>query len=223
MTILTILGWIALGIPALLLLLFLLTLPSVRLSFAAAGGEFKVTAHYLIFFYRLYPIKTRRKKPKKKKKEAPPPPPEEEPPLEEEEKVPLSKTLARVRPFARRAKGILRRLGKRLVIYRVRARVRVGGPDAHQTALRYAKATAFAAILTQILGWAVTLKKADIEIAPDFLHEKGGYEIAFRLRIRPVFMLWAGIQLLFAWLGSKKKKKQRRKGGRQYESAASHR
>lgn len=221
MIVLNVLLWVLAAILALLLLILLLMLPSVRIRVSMRGGEIKASAHYLIFFYRLHP---RPEKPEKKpKKPKPAPEPEEpEPPPEKADKPSLPEMWKQYKPLLRSAKAAMRYLCKRVVIYKVRARVKVAGPDAHAAALRYASAASLVAALTQVLGWAFTLRRADIQLVPDFIHEQSEYDIAFRVRIRPIYALIMGVRLLIVYLTTARRRKKTRKGGKQYERAASH-
>jgi len=222
---LAILGWIALGLLALLVLVLLLTLPSLRLHFSARDGEVKLSAHYLFLRYKILPWlekPEKKKKAKKKTKKAKEPPEEEEKPDKAKE-TSLSQKWEQYRPLIRKSGKVVRRLCKRVVIYKVHARVKICGEDAHQTALSYAKMASGATVLSQILGWVFTLKKSDIEILPDFIGQSSSYDISFRLRLRPVHMLTAGITMLSAYLKTSRRGKKIRKGGKKYEPAtASH-
>ena len=223
MIVLSILGWILAGLLLLLALAFLLMLPSLRVCFSLEGGQMKVTARYLFVFYRIYPVKERRRK-KKHKKPAPEEDEEEPTAAQDKKKKPSAMQMLKwYRPFIHKAKKVLRSLCKRLVIYKVKARVKVAGEDAHRTALKYSKTACLAAVLMQILSEIFTVKKPDIIISPDFLSEKSDLDISFRLRIRLIFAFIAGIQLLAAYLKVPKNGRKTRKGGKKYESAASHR
>ena len=233
MIVLNILGWIAAGLLVLLSLVFLLLLPSVRVCFSLQSGQMKVIVCYLFLFYRIYPFK---EKPKKKKRKKPAPKEDEkEPPAPEDKqkKTFTMQTLRQYRRYIRKAQKILRSLCKRLVIYKVKARVQVAGDDAHRTALKYSKTACLAAVLMHILGKLFTVKKADIIISPDFLREQSACDISFRLRIRPIFLLIAGVRFMFipkislrtfkAYLKGPKQSRKTRKGGKKYESTTSHR
>jgi len=222
--VLTILSWVLVGIFSLILLILLLTLPAVRLHVSAINGDFKITAWYLCFFYRVYPMKVRPEKPAKlkKKPKAEPEEKKDEDKPPDKEKPSIAKLFKRYKAFGVKAIKILRQLSKRLVVYKISVKVKIGGQDAHQTALRYAKATSFTAILIQLFDRLVTLKKPGVEVLPDFLQEQNDYAISFRLRFRPIFGVIAGIQLLAAWISSKRHKKPRRKGGKKYEPAKSY-
>lgn len=213
MIVLQILGWILAGILLLLLLIFLLLLPSVRVHFSGMGGDMKATVYYLFLRFRVYPTKEKPEKPKKKRRKKPDAPKEDEPPPEKKKVSPFV-TFKQYKPFIHKAKKVLRALCKRLVIYKVKANIKISGADAHQTALKYAKAASFLAIFLQILSWAFTVKKPDIAISPDFLSEKSAYDISLRLRIRPVFFLIAGARLLPDYLKVSRQDKKTRKGGK---------
>ena len=220
MIVTTVLLWILAGLLAVLLLAFLLLLPSLRIYFTAQAGKINVVARYLFLSYHLYPAK--QKPAKQKKKADDKPQAEEAPPPEEEKKPSLREKITQYKPLMRRGKKILRTLFKRVIIYKVKARVSVCGDDAHKTALNYAKVTSMAAIFVQILGWAFTLQKTDIVINPDFLGERSAYAVSFRARVRPIFALIAAMRLIPAYLEASKRHRKTRKGGKKYESAASH-
>ena len=233
MIVLNILGWILAGLLLLLALVFLLMLPSLRVCFSYEGGQMKVILRYLFLFYRIYPTK---EKPKKKKRKKPTPEKDEEEPdaPEDKKKKPsVMQTLRQNKHFFRKARKILRSLCKRLVIYKVKARIKISSEDAHHTALKYSKTAFFSAILMQILGEVFTVKKADIVISPDFLSDKSICDISLRVRIRPIFAFVAFVRLLMApkvglrdikaYLKVPKQGRKTRKGGKKYESTASHR
>jgi len=224
LTWLTVLGWIGIGLLALPVLIFLLSVPSVRLYFSAQGGEVKLSAHYLFLRFRVLPAKEKpAKKAKKKAKKAKEPPKEEEEEPAKKEKPSAWQMWEQYRPLIRKSGKVLKRLCKKVVIYKVRARVKICGEDAHQTALKYAKITSGVAVLSQILSRVFTLKRSDTEIAPDFLGQRDSYDVSFRLRVRPLHFLTAGITMLIAYLKTSRRVKKIRKGGKKYEPAtASH-
>ena len=217
MTWLAILGWVVGGLLALPVLVLLLSLPLLRLHFSARDGEVKLTAHYLFLRFKILPAK---EKPEKKAKK-PKPPKEEEAP-EKAEELSLRQKWRQYRPLIRTGGRTLQRLCKRVIIYKVWVRVKICSEDAHQTALKYAKITSGAVVLTQILDWVFTLRKADIKISPDFLGQHDSYNVSFWLRVRPLHILTAGYTMLKAYLKASKRGKKIRKGGKKYESAASH-
>ena len=217
MILLTILEWVVALLLGLLILAFLLLLPSLRLHFSARGGEVKLSAHYLFLRYRVLPAKERlEKKAKKKPKKAKEPPeePEEEDQPPKKAEPSLSQKWRQYRPLIRKGGKVVRKLCKRVVIYNVRARVKICGEDAHQAALSYAKVTSGVAVLLQILDWVLTLKKPDIEIAPDFLGQSSICDISFKLRVRPVHFALAGIIMFTAYLKASRRGKKIRKGGK---------
>ena len=218
MTWLTILGWVGVGLLALLVLIFLLTLPSLRLHFSAQNGEVKLSAHYLFLRLRILPTKEKPTKKVKKAKKAKTSPKEEKEPAKKK-KLSMGQKWEQYRPLIRKGGKSLRQLCKRVVIYKVRVRIKICGEDAHQTALKYAKVSSGAAVLTQLLNWAFTLKKPDVETLPDFLGQHDSYDVSFRLRVRPLHFVTAGITVLAAYLKASRRVKKIRKGGKKYEPA----
>jgi len=223
--VLQILGWILAGILLIILLITLLMLPNVRLHFSGKDGQMKASAHYLFLRFRIHPAKEKREKKRKKREKKPKEEKKKRQELKrgEEEKAPLLEMLKQYKPLIAKSKKVLRKLCKRLVIYKVRANVKIVGADAHQTALKYSKGVSFAAILLQILGWAFTVKKPDIVISPDFLGQKITYEFSLRVRIRPIAFVIAGMQLLPAYLKVSKQNNKTQKGGKNNESETSDR
>lgn len=210
-------------IGGILLLIFLLLLVPVRLRFSLWDSEMSASVHYLFFRFRILPLpeeKEPAKKKKKAKKEPEPKSEKEEKP--QKDKQPFSEKWEKIRGLIRSAKKSVALLCRHVVIYKLHAEVVVARPDAHKTALAYAKTTSFGAILLEVLDWAFVLKKPRVRISPDFTREKSVYNVAFRVRIRPLFAIIAGLQVLFAFLKTSSKK-SKQKGGQQYESAASHR
>ena len=217
MIVLTILAWFFAGILALLLILILLMLPSVRIYFSASQGNIKASVRYLLFSYRLHPRPEKPEKAGKPPKEPKAQP--EAPPGEKADKPSVMGALEQYKPLLRGAKKAAGYVCKRVVIYKVRARIKIGGPDAHAAALRYAGVSSFAAILTQVLGHLFTLRKTDVQITPDLIHEQSEYEVSLRVRIRPIYLFIASARLIPALLATHKKS---RKGGKKYERAASY-
>ena len=226
MTVLLVLGWVGVGLLALLGLVFLLLLPSVRLHFSARDGDIKISVHYLFLRYGILPQKEKpAKKPKKHKEKLV----KEEEPEEpaKKQKPSISMMWEQYRPLIRKGGKTLKTLCKRMVIYKVRARVKICDEDAHKTALKYAKITSGAAVFLQVISRVFTLKKTDMQVLPDFLGESSGYDISFRLRVRPLHIVTAGVVMLIAYLKTLRRGRNikprginKRKGGRKHESTA---
>ena len=216
---LSVLGWVGAGLLALLVLVFLLLLPSLRLHFSALDGNIKISAHYLFLRYGAFPLKEKPdKKPKKK-----PPKEDEKPEPETEAKPSPWQMWEQYRPLIRKGGKTLQKLCKRVVIYKVWARIKICDEDAHKTALKYAKITSGAAVLSQLIGELFTVRKSDVQILPDFLGQNSNnssYNISFRLRVRPLHIVSAGVVMLIAYLKTSRQGRIKRKGGKKHESTA---
>jgi len=224
MTALTVIGVIF------LLLLLLVCIP-VRLHIAYSGQTFRLHLYLLFLRFDLSPdkllqkLEQRGEKPQKKKKEKKAEPGTEAAEEDEPKKKKKKLGMEDIKPLwlaSRRALNLVRR---HFILYQVRVNAAISRPDAHQTALAYAKTSAFLSVLLSILGELFVLKPARVHVSPDFTKDKSNWDISLRLRIRPVFVLAAAVCLLAGIIKAMRRApaarvKTNRKGGQTHESAA---
>ncbi len=211
-------------VGGILLLLFLLLLPSVRLHLSYKQGEAQVSLHYLFLRFRLFPLKKKpdaTEEPDRQAQEAEAKEPKEEEP---QKKKSFAHQLEDIRDLVRSSGKALDRLRRHIIFYRLRGRITVAREDAHQTALAYAKTALLLQTLLEVIGGVFVLKQHKLTLSPDFTRESSAYHLSLRIRFRPLFVLTAGAGVLFALLRNARRgrKKSVSKGG-SYESAASHR
>lgn len=190
-------------IGGVLLVLLLLLLAPVRVSFRSWNGETTASVRYLLFRFQLLPWKERKKKPRKPKKEKPKKKSKVKEAPKEPKKPPAKKPNKKVEQLRRLLKSSRKAVAllcRHLVIYQVKAELQIGKGDAHQTALAYAKAASFLAILLELLGELFVLRKPDIRMEPAFHRETSQYNLALKVRLRPIFPLAAGVILLTGML-----------------------
>jgi len=208
-------------VGGILLLLLLLLLSNVRLHVSFSQGQGKVSLHYLFLRFRLFPSKEKKgkEKPKKAAKEQ-----EEAPPEEKPRKKSLSQRLEGIRHFIGSSGKAFQQMRRHIIFYKLQGHITVSREDAHQTALAYARFALFLQALLEIVDSLFVLKMHKLTVSPDFTRERSTYDISFRIRFRPLFLLTAGGRLLLAllWGASGGSQKSVSKGG-SYESAASHR
>ncbi|HIR58374.1 MAG TPA: DUF2953 domain-containing protein [Candidatus Gallacutalibacter pullicola] len=183
-----------------LLLILLLCCPiTLRLSFL---NGFSVRLKYLFFSFQLLPPKEKstgkkkRASQKKKKSEE-----ESESTLEKLRKLTGEDNAAGLFDFLRElavlAAGSLKKLFRHLVIADFSLDVSAGGEDAAETALTYGKLCAVIYPAVSVLVSQAKTKHYGVSVFPDF--SEGAQTKAHmeaRLRIKPVFLLSAGIGFL---------------------------
>ena len=192
-----------------LLLILLLCCPiTLRLSFL---NGFSVRLKYLFLSFQLLPQKeksTGKKKhaDRKKKQE------ESETTLEKLRRLTGEDSAAGLFDFLRElavlAAGSLKKLFRHLVIADFSLDVSVGGEDAAETALTYGKLCAVIYPAVSVLVSQAKTKHYGVSVFPDF--SEGAQTKAHmeaKLRIKPVFLLSAGIGFLakLVWAFFKKK------------------
>ncbi len=220
MTVLLVLGCI-------LLCILLLLLVPIRLRLGYNAGEISGSVHYLFFGYRFFPLKPAKsvgRKPKKQKAEQKP---QEETPSKKKKQQRFSELTDLIRPILKSSGHAINQIRRNTVLYKIEVKILVAKPDAHETAIAYAKITSVTSILCNILDELFVLKTPQVEILPDFTRENSVYYIKARMRIQPIVLISAslgtGLAILRKILGTRKAQgKQKRKGGLIHESAASH-
>ena len=231
MIVLAILGWILLGIVALLLLLAVL-LCSLKLTLRAGYCE------SLLLVVKIGPVTmdfsdsmelspeeaeelTQRKKQKRPKAVQKKTKKKKEKPLKYTEKPPLTRVISAFRDLVM---GLLRSLGRHLKLEELRLRVLVASPDAAQTALEYgAVCTAAGLVQTAAEGLHRTdPRDVHIQVECDFLAETPEIDAEICLSVRvwrlavialkSVRPLMDALALLKAYKHFKKKEKTERNG-----------
>lgn len=207
--------WIVSGI---LLLLLALLLAPVSARAAYVGGGLSLSVHYLFLRFPIFSM--REEKPAKEKPE------KEKTPEPEKPGKPKKKTKIGAKEaleLLKGSRGGLNTLRRHLVFYGVEVHAAVGGPDAHQAAVFYGKLCAAVLCGLSVLGGMFVLKEPAIQIVPAFYREKTEWNIRFRVRILPWFVLVAVLRVLFTVLRvfQKAGKDNKVKGGIPNESAVS--
>ena len=207
---------ILLVIVGIILLALLLCIPSVRVHASYLKGEMRLSVHYLFLRYVIFPLApeepeepekpVKEKKAKKKKKKPP------EPPTPEEEKVKaaLKDTLEQYKPLISAVRRSLRKMLKRIHIYKIEAGLDLVGGDAHKTALLYAKAANGINIFILLLEDLFTVRVKYLRVSPDFISEKTRLNLSLRIKMRPITVIPVGISLFFAYLKTLPPRKKRR-------------
>lgn len=197
-------GWlIAGGIVALLFLILLLPV-TLRL---AAGEKTEVTLRYTFYRKRLFPAEEREKKPKDMKGA----PREEKPAPEPKEKKSIFETLDMLSDLLAAIDGRLRGC---LVVSSLALSIRIAEEDAAQTAIQYGRVSAYVHTALALARNLIPIRKARINITPDFLRDSGSgsgdFSLELSLRIIPLVIVWAALRIAGAFLA-----KQLRSGKRQ--------
>lgn len=194
--VLSILGGVLLFLLLLLLLLFILSLFPVSLRVAYREEKLTVTGHYLFLSIPLVPGKEEEKPDEEEEEKEP----EEKKP---KEKKPIKEQLAQWKELG--AKGLeLLKTSKRalttvknhLIFYKIQIFALVGGEDAHQIGEEYGAHSAIIGSAMGLLYQFFHVKEPIIWLQPDFLATKSEYDISFRVKIKPIFALVAGLGLL---------------------------
>ncbi|MCL2068783.1 MAG: hypothetical protein FWH00_02690 [Oscillospiraceae bacterium] len=176
----------------------------MKLRFEWDGEKISLAARYLFLRYTILPQKPRKPQKLKKKKQKP-----------KKEKPPKQKftpgSLEDILMIMREAGGVWNRLRRHIVLYRVKLYMVICGEDAHDTAIKYGQYSTGVFGLAALAGELCTLKAPTIFLYPDFTGQKNRYDISFRLRVRPIFAIYAGIYLLT------RLPKIKSKGGRKHE------
>ena len=182
----------------LLLLALLLTVP-VRL-YVNSAPELTITVKYFWFKKGILPKGEKRakkkapdgNKPQKKKKER--------------EQRKLSYTLQEVldllQTLHRRTSPAVRRLLRRTSLAKFRLRMIVAGQDAADTAIRFGKLNAQVFTAVALVKGIIRLKADQIEILPGFGVSQSETSYSGEMRLAPLALLIAGIQVAFWGLAS---------------------
>lgn len=193
-------------IAAVLLFFLLLSLAPLSVSVALKDGRAAIYLRYLLFKINLSPDKPAKKQAKKpgkksllerllekRKKKEPQEGEQEKKPGKKKPAAELAKTGLELLKASKRGLNTLR---KHLVFSHVEVYVRVGGEDAHKTAVRYAQIGLIVPAALDVIGRMFVLKEPKVGIAPDFAAPKTRYELAVRVGMRPYFATLAVIRLL---------------------------
>lgn len=185
----------------LLLLLFLLLCP-IRVVLSYKDGAFAAGLRYLFVAYNFSPEKMAKRTEKRAKRK-----------IKSEDKKKAKKPKAKSGKsksglesakagwlLLKTSRHRLNRFRRHLVLSRVRIYASVGGEDAHQTAVLYAKLSATVTAALDILGMLFTVRTPKIGIAPDFRREQTAYDISLRIGIRPLFALMTGAGIFLSFI-----------------------
>lgn len=227
--ILKIIGWVLLGLIA---LIFFALAVRVRFDIEYSAENTSVLLRWLFIKFRLYPMAKKEKAPKKKKEEAPKQ--EEETPPEEEKKEepkPAKKKDNFLKTFyeAEGFEGVLTILKKATAYLKTFAGNLIYGVvvdefyldmrcvkgDAAATAIYYGEVCTAVFPMLASLASRCRLKKYDVNIYPDYLARYSDASFLLRFHITPLYyigvVLALGIKMLFGVLLKlllPKKKKQ---------------
>ncbi len=211
-----------LGVILLLLLgvlLFLLLWP-VTIRFSVAGGQAEVSLRYLFLKKQLYPRPEREEKPAKPKKKKK----KKEPAEGEKEKtdrfaalrsLSVSDWLEIGPELVKKCLRPVRALLRRTTLARFSLSVLVSGGDAQATAVAFGRWQAAVCNAVAVLDRIIRLRAQRIDIAPDFCGEKTQFETSGEVRLCPLAVLIAVLNLaviaLCAYLRIRKISKQKAK------------
>lgn len=189
-------GWII--VLAVVLFFAVLLCSNITLTFTFQEGKPKAWVRYLFLRIALYPRPEKKKRrfsfPKfwKRKKKAVKQEITEEKPKKKKEKLSLDFILLLVKSGAKGVKILLRHLR----IRQLKVRIVVGNEDAAECALLYGK---ICAILNGVMALAAHLRNImvkSVDISCDFSKESILVEGSGKVKIRPIFILAAGISML---------------------------
>jgi hypothetical protein len=174
-------------------LLFLLCLP-VWISFLWENGRGEFAVRWLFVRWKgpsdgeeeqpSEPEKAAEGETKKKKKKFKIPPPEQ-----------LTDFVRRMWPKLWRG---VRRLIRSTLVYDLQLDLRVCGPDAARTGVRFGRTYAWVCGVLAALQGAVGLRISRVRIEPDFLSREDACRLAFRVRIYPIVILAVAVNLAVA-------------------------
>jgi len=208
---LSILGWVLLGI--LLFVLFLLLLPiHTRLRY---DGALQVWAGLGPVSLRIFPLKQRKSKPKKEKTQG-------ADSAEKKAKPKKKLTLEIIFDFIKLGIEALGTLKRQLVLSNLTVHVKIAGKDAANTAILYGRVAAAVSALYPIAERNLRIKKTDIAVDADFEGSKTDILADFTLAVCPLRLMLASIILLIHFMKINKKIKQHNqpieeKGGTNHE------
>lgn len=194
------LAWVIIGI--ILLVIILLLCISLRICIRWQGGsDFGVVLWVWFIPIKIFPMK------EKKEKKAKATPTDKESSKEEEtdqkkekkKSNPLEKWDV-IKDLLRSVKKPLLHLKNHITIDHVKLYALVGAADAKETALSYAKHWILFTDSVGVLSEFVYIKQPDIAVKPDYLCEQSCYDLSLRIKIKPIFILSAALQIAFSFL-----------------------
>ena len=204
-------------IGGIILLILLLLIIPVKLRIALADDKLKIDAGWLFLWTDLYP-KTpakRVKKPVRKKRKKPPK-------LKKKKRKSIFETLEVLLTLMRQLRRPWNILRRHIVFSNVRAYLVISGDDAHGTAIDYAKYSTAVFGLLALIRHTFIVKKHEVFLYPDFAGQNDFRDVLIRIRVRPIFVVAAGLSLLFRFvLAIKRDKPVKVQGGKKYEPTAS--
>ncbi|MEG2124548.1 MAG: DUF2953 domain-containing protein [Hydrogenoanaerobacterium sp.] len=102
----------------------------------------------------------------------------------------------------RAASGSVLMLIKDLRVQELTLKMTVAKQDAAETAIAYGKTSSYVYGTFALLQNYIKINNSDIDIKPDFLVDKGSFDLSFRVLITPLIALCAAVAVLFKTLGS---------------------
>jgi len=173
----------------------------------------KVRAKWFFLTINLFPPKKKEKAVEVKEEEKPPEEKEEKPPKKKKEKPPKPAKKNPLQVFYENEgiEGVLNILGRvadalggmfgsvirHFIIRELFVDLRISGGDAAHTAIKYGKVCEKAFPALGFICAKMKVGKYDMDIYPDFLANKDKAEYHLVFAFRPVFMVGAGIALVF--------------------------
>lgn len=217
-------------IGCILLFFAVLLFSPIVLRFSSRNGAMSFKLRYIFFIVDLSPEKLEKRKTKRaerlaKKESKKKKPKEEAQPAEEKKKKKAAVTMKTIWSYVKASKKGLDAVCRHVVIYKIKATIIAGGGDAAQIAKNYAAYCMIASNGLSVLDTLFDVKEPDIYIQPDFLREKTLFELAFRVRILPWFLLLAGVNVFSGILKIMRENKQQDdkiKGGKDNERNERH-
>lgn len=208
---LSILGWVLVGI--LLFVLFLLLLPvHTRVRY---DGALQVWAGLGPVLLRIFPLKQRKNKPKKEKTQKAD---------KSEKKANPKKKLTPeiIFDFIRLGLEALGTLKRQLVLSNLTVHLKIASGDAAGTAILYGRIAAAVSALYPVLERNLRVKKTDIAVDADFDGKKTDILADITLAVCPLRLILASVVLLIHFLKINKKIKEHNqpieeKGGTNHE------
>lgn len=186
-----------LGIILFITVLFLIP---VRVT-ARYDGTFEMYLQYLFLKIKLFPQKEKEDKPKKDKKTKKEEKPEKDKPKEDKTKEKgdnifltfyknqgFEGTIQLIADSLNAIGGLFGGIFKHFVFREIYLNMKVAGPDAAETAIKYGKISSAVFPAMGLICSKARVKRYDIDISPDFLAVKDEAAFRFQFGLSPIFV-----------------------------------
>lgn len=107
-----------------------------------------------------------------------------------------------LRRFTQAAAGPVKKLLSHILLYQLELKIVVAEEDAAQTAVRYGYACSVVYTAMGALAAITGCKNHDISVTADFDAQQGHARLMAKLKIRPLFVLTAGVSFALRYIGS---------------------